>query len=440
MSEINFDGLVGPTHNYAGLAFGNVASTSNAQTISNPKIAAKQGLDKMRLVMELGIPQAVLPPQQRPNLHLLRQLGFFGSAESMLQQAYNINPNLLAAIYSASSMWAANAATISPSCNTADNKVHITPANLAFNLHRAQESEFNYKLFKMIFTDDSFVVHETLPSNMDLCDEGAANHSVLCTDYNQEGIELFIYGRMGLDYAKATQRKYIPRQTQLASIANVLQHKLNTDNVCLIAQSPEAIDAGAFHNDVVFVANKNVMLYHMQAFQNWGLSKEKIREFFDGNCHFIEITSDMFSLEQAVATYLFNSQLLSIGTGMILIAPKECNESVEATRVINMILVENNPINRIEYVDCRQSMQNGGGPACLRLRAQLTESEQAKLKQSIFLTPDLYNTLSLWIDKYYRDKLAPQDLLDPNLIVEVQSALDELTNILDLGSIYNFQA
>ena len=46
--EFNFDGLVGPSHNYAGLSFGNVASFSNVKSASNPKQAALQGLAKMR--------------------------------------------------------------------------------------------------------------------------------------------------------------------------------------------------------------------------------------------------------------------------------------------------------------------------------------------------------------------------------------------------------
>ena len=149
--EVNFDGLVGPTHNYAGLSYGNEASIANAQQISSPKQAAKQGLHKMRALMDLGIPQAVVPPQQRPNFDLLRECGFVGNEITMLQQAYRYQPELLAACYSASSMWTANMATVSPSCDTKDHKLHITPANLLYNLHRAQEAPFNTKFLQHIF-------------------------------------------------------------------------------------------------------------------------------------------------------------------------------------------------------------------------------------------------------------------------------------------------
>ena len=58
--EANFDGLVGPTHNYAGLSVGNVASLNNAKNTSNPKQAAKQGLAKMKALADLGMVQGVL--------------------------------------------------------------------------------------------------------------------------------------------------------------------------------------------------------------------------------------------------------------------------------------------------------------------------------------------------------------------------------------------
>lgn len=437
MSEINFDGLVGPTHNYAGLAYGNVASMHNANMTSSPKQAALQGLSKMHLLMQLGIPQAVLPPAKRPNLHLLQELGFSGAPLAMLEQAYKISPQLLAAVYSASSMWAANAATISPSCNTADNKVHITPANLAYNLHRAQECAFYTKVLKAIFKDANFFVHnKPIMSARDLCDEGAANHSVLCSDYNKPGLELFVYGRMGLDDNK-THNKYIGRQTKLASVANILNHKLNLANTMTLAQSAAAINAGAFHNDVVFVANKNVLFYHANAFENWHEHKEHIRRFFNDDCYFIEISNAELSLQEAVTTYLFNSQLISVGNKMLLIAPEECRHTENALHVIQQVISANNPITDVKFVECRESMQNGGGPACLRLRVILTEAEQKSCLQSVFLTEDLYQQLCAWVNKHYRDALIPKDLLAPQLIQEVEYALDELSKILQLPNIYD---
>lgn len=440
MSEINFDGLVGPTHNYAGLSFGNVASIANAGSTSNPRLAAKQGLQKMRLLMEMGIPQAVIPPQQRPNFDLLRTLGFSGQPEQMLQQAYKANPMLLSAFYSAASMWTANMATVSPSCNTGDHKVHITPANLTFNLHRAQEAVFSYKLLQKIFSDPKyFVVHPPLPAFRDLSDEGAANHSVISTDYNAPGIELFVYGRQGLDEA-TSNLKYPARQTKLASLAITQQHKLSTDKILLMQQATEAIDAGVFHNDVVFVANKNVIFFHELGFLSGNDIAAKIKNMLNDNCYLLAISKDQISLKEAVATYLFNSQIVSTDmNSMALIAPIECKESPAAMHVIDGIIAGHNPIKQVKFVECRQSMHNGGGPACLRLRVQLNKEEQAASLQSLYLTQDLYQQLDSWIEKFYRDRLTADDLLDPKLATEVQTALDQLTQILHLGTIYPFQ-
>ena len=110
--EVNFDGLVGPTHNYAGLALGNVASMRHGGLEANPREAALQGLAKMKSLMDAGYAQGVLPPQQRPDLGALRALGFSGSDERVLARAAGEAPQILRAVCSASSMWTANAATV----------------------------------------------------------------------------------------------------------------------------------------------------------------------------------------------------------------------------------------------------------------------------------------------------------------------------------------
>lgn len=439
--EYNFDGLVGPTHNYAGLSFGNIASQHNAGTVANPKLAAKQGLQKMRTLMKLGVPQAVLPPQQRPNLNLLKDIGITGTTAQMLNQAHKINPALLAAVYSAASMWTANMATVSPSCNTADGRLHFTPANLNYNLHRAQESQFSYSLLKQIFSDPlHFAIHNPMPGYRDLSDEGAANHNLLCREYGEPGLELFVYGRDGLDDKTQVSLRYPARQTRLASTAIAQQHGVHSELRYFIQQNPLAINAGVFHNDVVFVANKNVMFYHEHAFLDWPNMQQQIFRFFNGDCHFIAVTDDELTIAEAVKTYIFNSQLVSLPDDtMALIMPRECEESNRATKVLEAITAGNNPIKHIKYVECRQSMRNGGGPACLRLRVLLSATQQQVFKQQIIMTEDLYTQLDAWIEKHYRDRLASDDFLDPLLINEVNTALESLTKILHLGSIYPFQ-
>src|SRR5438552_8141824 len=110
LREHNFDGIVGPTHNYGGLSPGNVASIAHGGEVSNPRQAALQGLDKMRFVAELGVAQAVLPPQPRPSVSTLRRLGFQGSDEAVVAAAAKENEHLLRLCSSAAALWPANAA------------------------------------------------------------------------------------------------------------------------------------------------------------------------------------------------------------------------------------------------------------------------------------------------------------------------------------------
>jgi hypothetical protein len=137
--ETNFDGLVGPTHNYAGLSEGNLASGLHAKRVSCPRAAALQGLAKMEAVAALGLPQGFLPPHERPAMWLLREAGFAGSDEAVLAAAARDNQLLLARCCSASAMWTANAATVTPSKDSGDGRVHMTVANLRTMPHRAIE-------------------------------------------------------------------------------------------------------------------------------------------------------------------------------------------------------------------------------------------------------------------------------------------------------------
>jgi succinylarginine dihydrolase len=139
--EVNFDGLVGPTHNYAGLSEGNLASARNRDSISRPRDAALQGIAKMRKLASLGIPQGVLPPQERPYITWLRSLGFAGADREVWSRAWEEEQTIARAALAASSMWAANAATVSPSADSADGKLHASVANLQTMLHRRWEAE-----------------------------------------------------------------------------------------------------------------------------------------------------------------------------------------------------------------------------------------------------------------------------------------------------------
>ncbi|MCH2547279.1 MAG: N-succinylarginine dihydrolase [Alphaproteobacteria bacterium] len=441
--EINFDGLVGPTHNYAGLSSGNVASSNNANSTSNPKKAALQGLQKMKFVRDLGLKQGLLPPHARPALDTLRKLGYSGGTASILQKVSRENPILLAACYSSSNMWTANAATVSPSADTSDGLVHFTPANLANKLHRSIEHVTTSAILQRIFnTEKHFRHHDALPTHDMLGDEGAANHTRFAKTHGANGVEFFVYGKHACDNNHPQPKIYPARQTYEASSAVARLHGLTQANTVFAQQNPAVIDAGVFHNDVIAVGNGNTLLYHEQAFLDTeSVFAELQKKYGDAPLHFIKIAQNEVTVSEAVQTYLFNSQLLTLPDGkMALIAPIECeeNQAVEA-RVKAMCEDSSNPVNTAHFLDVRESMRNGGGPACLRLRIALTKAESQAMHQGVLLTDALYEQLVAWIEKHYRDQLATADLADPRLAQEAYEALDELTRILGLGSIYPFQ-
>lgn len=443
--EANFDGLVGPTHNYAGLSVGNVASLSNAKDVSNPKAAALQGLQKMKALHDMGLKQGVLAPQARPDLTALRRLGFSGTDANVLQQAAKQAPQVLRAVYSASSMWTANAATVSPSSDTADKKVHFTPANLTNKFHRSLEPETSGRILKAMFADQAHFAHHThLPDNDHFGDEGAANHTRFCDEYGQGGVEMFVYGRYAFDASKPAPTKFPARHTFEACQAVARLHQLDDSGVVYVQQNPDVIDQGVFHNDVIAVGNQNVLFYHEQAFLN---TEEKLAELNakysahnNKQMHFVKVATDQVSVEEAVKTYLFNTQLVDIGNNeMAIIAPMECKESAAVSSYLDDLVTQNTPIKKVHFFDVKQSMRNGGGPACLRLRVALSEAELAATNQNVLMSDNLFGTLNTWVEKHYRDQLSEHDLQDPHLVIESRTALDELTQILNLGSVYEFQ-
>ena len=439
--EANFDGLVGPTHNYAGLSWGNVASKSNVSAASNPKEAALQGLAKMKQLADRGYVQGVLPPHERPHLPTLRALGFSGDDADVLAQVLKKSPDLLAAVSSAAAMWTANAATVSPSADTRDRRVHFTPANLSAKFHRSIEHGVTGRALKSIFSDEShFAHHPALPAVSHFGDEGAANHTRLCSDYGAPGVELFVYGQRALnDKAKAPKR-FPARQTFEASHAIARLHNLRDGGVVFAQQNPAAIDAGVFHNDVIAVGNGNTLFYHEMAFLNEHSTLNDIRERLSGcELQAVRVSDSDVPLADAVSSYLFNSQLLNTDHGMLLAVPGECREVASVSQYLNKLVASDGPITAVEVFDVKQSMRNGGGAACLRLRVVLNDEERTAMHRGVILTNVLYERLTHWVKAHYRDRLSQQDLADPMLLQEVQKALDELTGILSLGSIYDFQ-
>jgi succinylarginine dihydrolase len=440
--EANFDGLVGLTHNYGGLSAGNLASAANASAVSRPREGALQGLAKAKRLADLGLTQGLVPPHERPHIPTLKALGFSGSDGDILASAWKANPALIANVSASAQMWAANAATVSPSVDCADGRLHFTPANLLTMPHRAIESAQTRASLSAIFADAAhFEVHAPLPYQPLLADEGAANHMRLCAQHGQAGVEIFVWGRDGF----AQQQTSFPaRQTLQTGQAIARHHGLDAARTLHLQQSRHAIEAGAFHNDVVAVASLNVLFCHEHAFEDRQDGYEQIKRACDGlmDLIIVEVPESAVPLADAIKSYLFNTQLLQMPgeDRLVLIAPEECRENEATNRYLESLVASNGPIGRVMFVDVRQSMRNGGGPACLRLRVVMNDGQRQALGARAILDDRLYADLTEWVTRHYRETLLPNDLCDVALLHEGRVALDELTQIMKLGrDFYPFQ-
>ena len=438
--EANCDGLVGPTHSFAGLAPGNLASETNKGDPSNPRSAVLEGLEKMKLLADFGLPQFVLPPHERPDVGFLRAVGFSGGDAAVIETAARQAPELLNTACSASPMWAANAATVTPSADSADGRVHFTPANLLTNLHRSLEGDQTTRALRRLFPDRArFAVHDPLPAQPHFADEGAANHVRLCSDHGEPGVNLFVWGREAWE---RWEGRYPARQTREAFEAVERRH--GAARGVFARQGMAAINGGAFHNDVVCVGTREALLFHERAFEDRAAMEEGVRRAADGLFEpvFVEIGEADLPIDDLVKSYLFNSQLLVLPgeDRLVLLAPGETRDNPRAHAAAQALASSNGPIGRVDYVDVRQSMRNGGGPACLRLRVVLTNAELAATNPHQRFDAALHQRLNAWAERRYRDRLASADLADPSLITEGREALDELAMILDLGGdFYPFQ-
>lgn len=442
--EFNFDGIVGPTHTFAGLGPGNLASQTHRDQPSNPRAAVLQGLDKMKLLHGLGVPQAVLPPTPRPDIPMLRRLGFAGTDEDVIRRAARDAPRWLAAAYSAASMWAANAATVAPSADTADGRVHLTPANLVSAAHRASETPFTTQTLRAIFSNaDRFVVHDPLPGCADFADEGAANHTRFAPPGSPEspGVHLFVYGDDNRDNQKndaSATHRFTPRQKRAASEAVARLHQLNPARCVFAQQHPAAIDAGVFHHDVIGVGHESLLLTHEQA---WVDQPARLRELHRACEHagfaltVAQVPASRIPLGVAVASYLFNSQVVTAPDGrQHLIAPQQC-ERHHAIRPVIDAWIDAGHLAEAHFVPLDESMRNGGGPACLRLRLTLTAQEQTALHPGVRYSETLDAQLRAWARQHFRTRLNPRDLADPTLMHEARATSQALSDLLNLPAL-----
>ena len=409
--EINFDGIVGPSHNYAGLSLGNLASTRNAGQVSRPRAAALEGLAKMRSNLALGLAQGVLMPHPRPNRKWLAELG------TTIDDAERA---LAANAMSASAMWAANAATVSPAPDSADRRCHLTVANLRTMAHRSHEWPATLAQLRLAFADAAhFTVHPPVPPAFG--DEGAANHMRLTPAYGERGVEVFVYGVSG--------GAFPARQHLQASKAIARRHRLDPERTLFAEQSEQAIAAGAFHNDVVAVANGPILFAHEKAFAERDLLIAECERLVAG-FELVEVPEAEVPLADAISSYLFNAQLVSPPRGeTTLIVPSEARETPSVWGWLERHLAGNGPIRRVEVVDIRQSMANGGGPACLRLRVV---ADPATVDPRFLVDSARIDAIAGIVERHWPETIANDELTEPALVRDIEAARSQLLRELDL--------
>lgn len=413
LTEINFDGLIGPSHNYAGLSHGNLAATRNAGKIAAPRRAALEGIAKMRSNLALGLTQGILLPLARPD---------HGWLDSLATSYAEAAPHLQAQALSASAMWAANAATVSPAPDTADGRCHLSVANLVTMPHRSHEWAGTLAQLRIAFANPAFTVHGPVPAPFG--DEGAANHMRLCTTHGQPGVEVFVYGVSGGPFPA--------RQHREASMAVARRHRLDAGYTLFVVQSEEAIAAGAFHNDVVAVANERVLFAHEQAFADKEGFYADLRRMMP-DVEIVEVPATRVSLADAVSSYLFNAQLVTLPDGiMALILPEEARENEAVWTWLQEMIAGNGPIRRLEVVDVRQSMANGGGPACLRLRVV---ADPATIDPRFLVDDARLDLIASVVERHWPEEIPHAAIADPALIGMIErarKALLEALNIVEL--------
>jgi succinylarginine dihydrolase len=436
LTEINIDGMIGPTHHYGGLGVGNLASHAHRDQVSNPRQAALEGLAKAKLVSDLGVPQFVWLPPRRPNRELFDALGFSGGISQQIEEAYHTSPRILSAAFSSAFMWAANSATVTPAVDANDGRYHFTPANLISSLHRTSEAKERTLDLANIFSDQLWhSLHDPLPGIVALRDEGAANHMRMSDPSGKIGFNVFVYGgdefvepKIGQNSVSSDAKfatTFLARHTKAASEAIVRRHRLNPDTTFFLRQHPKAISAGVFHNDVIATSHEGILIHHELAFIDAETELARLEKVFHERVGKplmrVVVPDEVLTLSEAVESYLFNSQLLTPQLQnhnaqqprMVLVCPQQCQTIVSAHQVLQKLVADpTNPIDEVRFVSVGQSMAGGGGPACLRLRVPADERTMSQLPSVGRMSSKLFNALSAVIEKHYPDHVTLASFCD----------------------------
>jgi succinylarginine dihydrolase len=289
--------------------------------------------------------------------------------------------------------------------------------------HRSHEWPGTSAQLKLAFANPAFAVHGPVPAPFG--DEGAANHMRLCANHGAPGVEVFVYG--------VTGGPFPARQHAEASRAIARIHGVTS--ALFVQQSEDAIAAGAFHNDVVAVANENVLFAHEQAFAGKSEFYNDLKRLLP-EIEIVEVPASAVSLSDAITSYLFNAQLVTLpdGGGMALILPTEAQDNPRVWTWLETMIAGNGPIRRLIPVDVRQSMANGGGPACLRLRVVC---DPAHVDPRFLVDHAKLDLIASVVETHWPENISPTALSVSQLwarIIAARVALIEALSIPELMS------
>jgi succinylarginine dihydrolase len=246
----------------------------------------------------------------------------------------------------------------------------------------------------------------------------------LASAHGGPGVEIFVHGVAGGGFPV--------RQHAEAGRAIARAHGLDPARTLHIGQSEAAIAAGAFHNDVVAVADGLTLFAHEQAFADPAGFYAELRRLLP-EVSIVEVPASAVPLGDAVTSYLFNAQLVTLPEGgQALILPAEARETASVWTWLQEMVAGNGPIRRLELVDVRQSMANGGGPACLRLRVV---ADPATIDPRFLVDNARLDRIAALVERQWPERIAPDQLADPALWEAIERARLALLDVLELNEL-----
>ncbi len=241
------------------------------------------------------------------------------------------------------------------------------------------------------------------------------------------GFHVFVYG--DADNSPRPSR-HLARQTLAACQAVARLHRLDPARTFFLQQHPAAIDAGVFHNDVIATSHKNLLLMHEQAFLNAEPELARLASAFEqatGTAlQVVMVRQEQLSLEDAVKSYLFNSQLLTPsgdGSAMTMICAAQCERMPQVRDLIDgWIALSSHPISDVRYVSLDQSMSGGAAPRLFAIAIALPASAIDRFAPSYRLTAHRAAQLAELITDFYPSELTWETLASPENILCYEKA------------------